>query len=62
MHFFIENFDVLGELLSNLKWLLSTVELGAANTLLACYRDYRNKVPERVGGYKKRLCILMYVY
>ena len=51
MHFLTENFDVLGELLSNLKWLLSTVEFGAANALLACYRDYRNKVPERVIAY-----------
>ena len=48
--FLPENFELLGELLSNLKWLLSTVEYGAANALLACYRDYRNQVPEGVSG------------
>ena len=56
-HFPSGNFDVLGELLSNLKWLLSTVEFGAANALLACYRDYRNQVPERVSAYN---CMYMH--
>ena len=50
-----ENFDVLAELLCNLKWLLSTVEYGAANALLACYRDYRDQVPEQVCEYPKVL-------
>ena len=45
---FTGDFELLGELLSDLKWLLSTVEYGAANSLLACYRDYRNQVHERV--------------
>ena len=69
MCFVSENFEVLGELLSNLNWLLTTVEFGAANALLACYRDYRNQVPERVSAYiQSFICIapayynVMYVH
>ncbi len=40
---------MLGNLLSQLKWLISVVVYGDANLLLAQYRDYKSKVPQNVS-------------
>ena len=46
---FIEDFTLLGDLLSQLKWLIANVCYGDANLLLAQYRDYKSKVPQTVS-------------
>lgn len=47
--FVIGDFELLGSLLSQLKWLISNVVFGDANLLLAHYRDYKSKVPQNVS-------------
>ena len=45
----IGNFELLGDLMTQLKWLISSVIHGDANLLLAHYRDYKTKVPQNVS-------------
>ena len=37
-------FDLLGELLSSLRWIVSSVQHANANTLLAYYKDLAEEV------------------
>ena len=47
---FSGNSDLLGDLMSSLRWLVSSVQYGDANTVLANYREYKCKVSEQVGS------------
>ena len=43
------NYDLLGDLLSQLSWLISTAKSGNAISMLADYRLYKSKIPEQVS-------------
>lgn len=45
------NLQLFGELLSDLRWLLSSVQNGAIYAILGLYKnsDYRSKVPQCVS-------------
>ena len=43
------NYELLGDLMTQLRWLISIVQHGDANTYLADYRHYKDKIPEQVG-------------
>lgn len=42
------NWDLLGDLLSHLPWLISSVQHADANVALANYREFKRKVPNQV--------------
>ena len=42
------NYELLGDLLSKLHWIISCAQYGDANILLANYRDHKAKVPQQV--------------
>ena len=50
-----ENFELLGNLLTQLSWLLSNVVYGDANGLLAHYKDNKRKVPQNVRISKRNI-------
>ena len=50
-----ENFELLGNLLTQLSWLLSNVVYGDANGLLAHYKDNKRKVPQNVRISKRNV-------
>ena len=50
------NYELLGDLLSQLSWLLSTARSGNAISMLADYRRYKSNIPEQVYTY-----ICMYI-
>ena len=43
------NYELLGDLMTQLRWLISIVQHGDANTYLADYRHYKDKIPDQVG-------------
>ncbi len=43
-------YELLGDLMTQLRWLMSMVQYGDANTYLANYRHYRSTIPEQVSG------------
>ena len=42
------NYELLGDLLSQLSWLISTAKNGYAISMLADYRLYKSIIPEQV--------------
>ena len=48
MHYSAGNYELLGDLLSQLPWLISTAKSGNAMSMLAVYRCYKAKIPEQV--------------
>lgn len=47
------DYELLGSLLSQLRWLVSNVVYGDANVLLAHYKDYKCKVPQNVSVFSE---------
>ncbi len=41
-------YELLGNLMTHLRWLMAIVQYGDANTYLANYRYYRTKLPTQV--------------
>ncbi len=40
--------ELLGDLMTQLKWLLAVAQHGGANTYLSAYDRYRSKIPTKV--------------
>ena len=47
---FLGNWELLGDLLSHLSWLIASVQHGDANIALANYRRFKNNVSEQVNS------------
>ena len=47
---FLENWELVGDLLSHLNWLIANVQHGDANIALANYRRFKNNVSEQVNS------------
>ena len=45
------NYELLGDLMTQLRWLMSVIQYGDANTYLANYRHFKDKVPEQVTSH-----------
>ncbi len=43
-----ESNELLGNLMTQLKWLLAVAQHGGANTYLSAYDRYRSKIPTKV--------------
>jgi len=43
------NYELLGDLMTQLTWLMSVVQYGDANTYLAEYRHYKGLIPKQVS-------------
>ena len=48
MFTFVGDCDLLGNLLSQLTWIMATAKSGNAMSLLADYRLYKSKIPPQV--------------
>ena len=48
--YLLGNYELLGDLLSQLSWLISTARSGNAISMLADYRLHKSKIPEQVSA------------
>ena len=46
--FFLGDFDLLGDLLSQLLWVMAAAKSGNAMSLLVDYRLHKSKIPQQV--------------
>ena len=47
---FLGNWELVGDLLSHLHWLIASVQHGDANVALANYRRFKKNVSEQVNS------------